>query len=296
LSAYIVGKGGYLLFKRKKMRLRKGPLPFRYVVLISFTLFVFITLQGLWLVDRGIEPTLMHVAQRKTEEIASLAINEAIINKLFDSIDMQDILVSKEDKDGNIVYAGVNQQIVNKVQNQSAIVVQEFLKEIEEGRIPKSIESNELGLSKNHSNEPGVIMSIPLGQATENSLLANLGPKIPIKFTIVGDVNTDIEEKIETVGINNTWISINIIVTVKAKVVIPFATETATVTRPIQIMGQFIPGEVPIYYNQSGDPIQPALPIDPNIKDKEDAKKKKEENAEAIEESAADEVADESAE
>jgi sporulation protein YunB len=296
LSAYIVGKGGYLLLKRKKMRLRKGPLPFRYVVLISFTLFVFITLQGLWLVDRGIEPTLMHVAQRKTEEIASLAINEAIINKLFDSIDMQDILVSKEDKDGNIVYAGVNQQIVNKVQNQSAIVVQEFLKEIEEGRIPKSIESNELGLSKNHSNEPGVIMSIPLGQATENSLLANLGPKIPIKFTIVGDVNTDIEEKIETVGINNTWISINIIVTVKAKVVIPFATETATVTRPIQIMGQFIPGEVPIYYNQSGDPIQPALPIDPNIKDKEDAKKKKEENAEAIEESAADEVADESAE
>ncbi|MCM3731313.1 sporulation protein YunB [Fictibacillus nanhaiensis] len=284
------------MLKRKKMRLRKGPLPFRYVILISFTLFVFITLQGLWLVDRGIEPTLMHVAQRKTEEIASLAINEAIINKLFDSIDMKDILISKEDKDGNIVYAGVNQQIVNKVQNQSAIVVQEFLKEIEEGRIPKSIESDEIGLTKNHSNDPGVIMSIPLGQATENSLLANLGPKIPIKFTIVGDVNTDIEEKIETVGINNTWISINIIVTVKAKVVIPFATETATVTRPIQIMGQFIPGEVPIYYNQSGDPIQPAIPIDPNIKDKKDAKKKNEADAEGIEESAGEEAIDESGE
>lgn len=294
MSAYIVGKGGYLLFKRKKMRLRKGPLPFRYVVLISFTLFIFITLQGLWLVDRGIEPTLMDVAHRKTEEIASLAINEAIINKLFDSIDMQDILISKEDKDGNIVYAGVNQKIVNNVQNQSAIVVQEFLKEIEKGRIPESIAASEgLNLKTSHSNEPGVIMEIPLGQATENSLLANLGPKIPIKFTIVGDVNTDIEEKIETVGINNTWISINIIVTVKAKVVIPFSTETATVTRPIQIMGQFIPGEVPIYYNQSGDPIQPALPIDPDIKDKEDAKKKKEDNAEAVEES---EVADESAE
>lgn len=284
------------MLKRKKMRLRKGPLPFRYVILISFTLFVFITLQGLWLVDRGIEPTLMHVAQRKTEEIASLAINEAIINKLFDSIDMKDILISKEDKDGNIVYAGVNQQIVNKVQNQSAIVVQEFLKEIEEGRIPKSIESDEIGLTKNHSNDPGVIMSIPLGQATENSLLANLGPKIPIKFTIVGDVNTDIEEKIETVGINNTWISINIIVTVKAKVVIPFATETATVTRPIQIMGQFIPGEVPIYYNQSGDPIQPAIPIDPNIKDKKEAKKKNEADAEVIEESAGEEAGDESGE
>lgn len=284
------------MLKRRKMKLRKGPLPFRYVILISFSLFVFITLQGLWLVDRGIEPTLMHVAQRKTEEIASLAINEAIINKLFDSIDMQDILISKEDKDGNIVYAGVNQKIVNNVQNKSAIVVQEFLKEIEEGRIPESIAASEdLNFKKNHSNEPGVIMEIPLGQATENSLLANLGPRIPIKFTIVGDVNTDIEEKIETVGINNTWISINIIVTVKAKVVIPFATETATVTRPIQIMGQFIPGEVPIYYNQSGDPIQPALPIDPDIKEKE-ADKKEEKDTEIIEESDNEEPAEEAAE
>jgi sporulation protein YunB len=258
------------LFKRRKMKLRKGPLPFRFVILISFTFFVFITLQGLWLVDKGIEPTLMYVAQRKTEEIASLAINEAILNKVFDSTDMKDILISKEDKDGSIVYAGVNQKVVNEVQNQAAILVQDFLKQIEEGHIPDSIEPEKLGLTKSYTDQPGVIMEIPLGQATNNSLLANLGPKIPIKFTIVGDVNTDIEEKIETVGINNTWISINIIVTVKAKVVIPFATETATVTRPIQIMAQFIPGEVPIYYNQSGDPIQPAIPLDPDIKEKVD--------------------------
>jgi sporulation protein YunB len=284
------------------MKLRKGPLPFRFVILISFTLFVVITLQGLWLVNKGIEPTLMYVAQRKTEEIASLAINEAILNKVFDSTDMKDILISKEDKEGNIVFAGVNQKVVNSVQNQAAIVVQEFLKEIEEGHIPDSIEPEKLGLAKNYTNQPGVIMEIPLGQATNNSLLANLGPKIPIKFTIVGDVNTDIEEKIETVGINNTWISINIIVTVKAKVVIPFATETATVTRPIQIMGQFIPGEVPIYYNQSGDPIQPALPIDPDIKEKKNKKSDKKKDDVTIIEESSDEAdssgdqADESAE
>ncbi|MBN3554464.1 sporulation protein YunB [Fictibacillus nanhaiensis] len=278
------------MLKRKKMKLRKGPLPFRFVVLISFSLFIIITIQGLWLVDKGIEPTLMYVAQRKTEEIASLAINEAIFNKLFDSIDMQDILISKEDKDGNIVFAGVNQKVVNNVQYKSAIVVQEFLKEIEKGKIPESIKSEKLGLSKKHPDEPGVIMDIPLGQATENSLLANLGPRIPIKFTIVGDVNTDIEEKIETVGINNTWISINIIVTVKAKVVIPFATETAIVTRPIQIMGQFIPGEVPIYYNQSGDPIQPALPIDPQIKEKVKSEDEFQEGTDIPEDSSSEDV------
>ncbi|MDR7072919.1 sporulation protein YunB [Fictibacillus barbaricus] len=258
------------MLKRRKMKLRKGPLPFRFVILISFTLFVFITLQGLWLVDKGIEPTLMSIAQKKTEEVAALAISEAINNEIIKSSEMDNILEYKTDTDGNVVFAGVNQRIVNNVANRSQTVVQKYLKEIEKGKIKNP---EEIGL-ENDDHDSGVIQKIPLGQATKNSLLANLGPKVPIKFMVIGEVNTDIKEKIENSGINNTWINIDVIVTVKTQVVIPFATETTVVTRPIKIMAQFIKGEVPIYYNQSGDPIQPALPIDPDIKDKKETEKK----------------------
>lgn len=255
------------MFKRRKMKLRKGPLPFRFVLLISFILFTFITIQGLWLVNRGIEPTLMLIAQKKTEEIAALAISEAIDNEIIGPSQMDDIIEYKTDNKGNVVFAGINQSVINRVANQSQKVVQKYLKEIEEGKAHEVINNDELGITA-YKNEPGVIMEIPLGQATRNSLLANLGPKIPIKFMLIGEANTDIVEKIENSGINNTWINIDIIVTVKTRIVIPFATETTVVKRPIKITAQFIKGEVPVYYNQSGDPIQPTVPITPDLKDK----------------------------
>jgi sporulation protein YunB len=256
------------LLKRRKMKLRKGPLPFRFVLLISFILFTFITIQGLWLVNKGIEPTLMLIAQKKTEEIAALAISEAIDNEILGPSEMNDIIEYKTDTEGNVVFAGINQSVVNQVANQSQKVVQKYLKEIEEGKAHEVITNDELGITA-YKNEPGVIMEIPLGQATRNSLLANLGPKIPIKFMLIGEANTDIEEKIENSGINNTWINIDIVVTVKTRIVIPFATETTVVKRPIKITAQFIKGEVPVYYNQSGDPIQPTVPITPDLKEKE---------------------------
>jgi sporulation protein YunB len=250
------------------MKLRKGPLPFRFVLLISFILFTFITIQGLWLVNKGIEPTLMLIAQKKTEEIAALAISEAIDNEILGPSEMNDIIEYKTDTEGNVVFAGINQSVVNQVANQSQKVVQKYLKEIEEGKAHEVITNDELGITA-YKNEPGVIMEIPLGQATRNSLLANLGPKIPIKFMLIGEANTDIEERIENSGINNTWINIDIVVTVKTRIVIPFATETTVVKRPIKITAQFIKGEVPVYYNQSGDPIQPTVPITPDLKEKE---------------------------
>ena len=256
------------MLKRRKMKLRKGPLPFRFVLLISFILFTFITIQGLWLVNKRIEPTLMLIAQKKTEEIAALAISEAIDNEILGPSEMNDIIEYKTDTEGNVVFAGINQSVVNQVANQSQKVVQKYLKEIEEGKAHEVITNDELGITA-YKNEPGVIMEIPLGQATRNSLLANLGPKIPIKFMLIGEANTDIEERIENSGINNTWINIDIVVTVKTRIVIPFATETTVVKRPIKITAQFIKGEVPVYYNQSGDPIQPTVPITPDLKEKD---------------------------
>ncbi|MED1862162.1 sporulation protein YunB [Fictibacillus nanhaiensis] len=277
------------MLKRRKMKLRKGPLPFRFVLLISFILFTFITIQGLWLVNKGIEPTLMLIAQKKTEEIAALAISEAIDNEILGPSEMNDIIEYKTDTEGNVVFAGINQSVVNQVANQSQKVVQKYLKEIEEGKAHEVITNDELGITA-YKNEPGVIMEIPLGQATRNSLLANLGPKIPIKFMLIGEANTDIEEKIENSGINNTWINIDIVVTVKTRIVIPFATETTVVKRPIKITAQFIKGEVPVYYNQSGDPIQPTVPITPDLKEKESH-----DELEPSEDSSTEEVSEEQA-
>ncbi|MCD8502072.1 MAG: hypothetical protein LRY71_10840 [Bacillaceae bacterium] len=69
------------MYKRRRFLPRKGPLPFRYVFLISFIIFCVMTVQGLYLVERGIRPTLLDIAQTETQRIATLAINDAVSKK-----------------------------------------------------------------------------------------------------------------------------------------------------------------------------------------------------------------------
>ena len=43
---------------------------------------------------------------------------------------------------------------------------------------------------------------VPLGRVTDNALLGNLGPSVPIEFLVIGDVESDIKTKVVEFGIN----------------------------------------------------------------------------------------------
>ena len=47
----------------------------------------------------------------------------------------------------------------------------------------------------------GATMAVPFGRVTDNALLGNIGPDIPIHFTPVGHVNTDIKQKLSRMGL-----------------------------------------------------------------------------------------------
>ncbi|MFC0187674.1 sporulation protein YunB [Fictibacillus aquaticus] len=259
-----------MLRRRRKFRLRKGPLPIRYVLSLSMIIFMLMTVQGLWIVNRGIEPTLIHIAETKTDEIASQAINEAVMNKIVETGDMDNVVKYVENSKGEVISASIDQKVVNRIMSQAAYIVQAYLKDIEEGRISDlGMMEDDDGAMHEYKKHPGLVAYIPLGQATNNALLANLGPKIPVKYTAIGDVDTDVQETFEEKGINNIKHNVNIIVKVKVKIVIPFATKTAIVERPIPIASYILPGEVPQYYNDSDSgsgSIQPSVPLDPNKK------------------------------
>ena len=44
-------------------------------------------------------------------------------------------------------------------------------------------------------------MAVPFGRVTDNALLGNIGSDIPIHFTPVGHVNTDIKQKLSRMGL-----------------------------------------------------------------------------------------------
>ena len=238
----------------KRPRPRKGPLPFRYVLLLSFIIFVVLTVQGLWLIEKQIRPTLIAVAKTETQKIGTQAINDAISKKIVEQIDMEELILVDRNSNGDITDVRFNTQIYNRVLSEATLRVQKYLKMVEQGQVEDlgvpdgvDVDWNEQSFSQN-----GIIYTIPLGQATNNALLAHLGPQVPVRFSAIGDVKAQMSERIESTGINNTYIRVSVDITVDVKIVIPFATDTEVVATSIPVGVLFVQGQVPQFYNHGG--------------------------------------------
>jgi sporulation protein YunB len=237
---------------------RRGPLPFRYVFLLTFVFFMFTTALSLWIVNKSFEPVLMEIAEKETKRIANLVINNAIEQQfLKDNPEMSDLITVQKDENGKIASVDFNTAIVNRILANTDDYVMQSLKAATEGKI----EELELsGVEPENGKNSGIIYYIPIGQVTNNSLLSNLGPRVPVQFQIIGNVLSDVTKEIKPFGINNVLIEVDIHVSVDIQVVIPFAAKAATVSTKIPIAMHVIQGEVPEFYNNGGN-VNPSFKV-----------------------------------
>jgi sporulation protein YunB len=246
------------------VRKRKGPLPFRYVFLLSFVIFMFSTAFGLWIINKGIQPTLIAYAESKTEQIATLVINKAVNQKIAEDLDVNELIITEQDSNEKITLIKFNPTIVTRVLSETTNVVQRSLNEVEDGNLNalEFISDIEIKTSE-EAKAQGIIYEIPLGQATKNALLGNLGPKIPIRFMPIGEVSSDIVTSTKEFGINNAWLQVAVKIRVNIQIIVPFATKQKTVTTEIPIGMAVLPGDVPEFYNGGKDAVSPSIEVSP---------------------------------
>lgn len=213
---------------------------------ITFILLFFVVGLLFASIHKKVTPVLLTYAESKAMKIATLLITQAVNDQVFHTMDVEDILLS----DNNASQIDVNPIAVNKLLNMITNYVQEYLEKVEAGDI------DSLGVTDTiFSNydikqlKQGVIYEIPSGVVFQNALLSNLGPKIPVRIHLVGDVTSDIETKITNYGINNAFLEIIVHVDVKMQVLLPFASKECQATTNIPLVMKIIEGDVPeIYY------------------------------------------------
>jgi sporulation protein YunB len=199
------------------------------------------------IVERRIEPTLMLIAAQKTDQMAKLAISDAVTKRLTQQgVDFNDIVVLEKDRDGNIMAVNFNFKQYARIVGETTSRIQTRLKEFE---------------------EENVVVTVPLGLATKNVFLEHYGPEIPVSFVPVGSVKTRLETGLKQAGINMVLVTVYIWVEVDLRIVIPFATEQRTVTTQIPITEALIVGKVPdyLYNNPAGKPDVPLPRNAPNV-------------------------------
>lgn len=249
------------LAARRKWKAKRGPLPLRYVFLITFFLFVFSTAGSLWVINENVKPVLMDYARAETKKIAALVINKAINKKVASVMDINDIIETDPDNPGT---TKLNAKIINRVMAETTNLVQMNLKEAEKGNLESLELLSDVDIETEESeSEEGIVYSIPLGQVTNNALLGNLGPKIPIRFHAIGEVTSNVKSNVEPYGINNAYVEVYIQVEVNVQIIVPFATEMTTVVQDIPVAMGMIQGDVPNFYNGGGD-VSPSIEVPSN--------------------------------
>jgi sporulation protein YunB len=243
----------------RRMR-RRGPLPLRYVVLITFITFVLVTFQSLSLINKHIEPSLIKIAETKAREIASQAVNNAISQNVSENIEIDQLIIVHNN--GNEIGYSFNPRVYNHVISEATTRVQNYLNLLESGDIAElEAAFQEADISESNGKD-GIIYEIPLGMATNNTLFSNLGPKVPVRFEILGDVTANIETKYSEIGINNTFLELYVKTEVQMSVIIPLIEREVKVTNSVKIGDLFLQGKVPQYYNGSdkgGNDVNPIV-------------------------------------
>ncbi len=246
-------------FKRQSL-LPSGPLPTKYVLLISLGFFIVSTILAIWIVNKAIEPTLLKYAESETKKMASVVINKAIEESIAKNKDLNDVIteIPKEGEEISVEGIRFNTEIINRFRADTTMRIQEALREIEAGDL-SSVDY--LSTSKDGKNGDGIIHEVPLGKVTNNALLGNMGPDIPVEIHAVSDVQSDVKTTLEPYGINNALIKVVLFVEVNAQVVVPFASKPTKITTDVPIAMRTTSGQVPSYYNGSGNGAGPAIQL-----------------------------------
>jgi sporulation protein YunB len=243
---------------RRRLGRKRGPLPFRYVMLLSFVFFLMSTSLGIWIVNRGLEPSLMRYAESKTKQIASQVITKAINKK---TVDVGDVIRVEPGQNGAQPSASLNTEVINQKLSEITNEIQKNLNAAEKGDLASLQQLTDVDIEVGPSDQDGIVWNVPLGQATNMALLGNLGPKIPVRFHAIGEVRPDVKINPRPMGINNTWIDVAIHLEVSVQIITPFATEITTLPQKIFVGGRLIEGKVPQFYNGGGGGTLPSIEL-----------------------------------
>ncbi|WP_245996761.1 sporulation protein YunB [Brevibacillus invocatus] len=217
----------------------RNPLSRTKAFMIALVFFLVMTIQSLVFLEKRLEPTLLILASQKAEQLAKDAITDAVTKRISQQgVDFNQIVMIEKDNEGRIQAYQFNFREYARIVGETTSRVQNKLQEFEKDKVERTI---------------------PLGLATGNSFLANMGPELPITFVPIGSVKTRLETELKEAGINMVLATVYIFVEVDLRIVIPFATDEKTVTTKIPITHSLIIGDVPqyLYNNPDGKPDVP---------------------------------------
>ena len=179
----------------------------------------------LYYISNKVLPNLLIYSENIVKEEGINLVSKNITNNIIKILDKEELFYIEKDNEGNIESIDYNTKVVNKIISESSLTV----------------ENNFKNFQKKKDN---IVTEVPIFASTNNIFLENLGPKIPIKLRLDGNVITSLETDVKEYGFNSALIEISIKVEANTEVVLPFNTKKEKIVNVIPISIKIVQGNV----------------------------------------------------
>ena len=245
-----------------KMKL-KHKLKFSNIVVILVILISIGVMILFKIFNTKLKPVFLKIANSETKKIATLIINDSVGKQLTSDLTFDNLFNVIKDNNGNINSIDLNSIIVNKLLTTTTNTAILNLKYVEEGKVELLELSDNVTIGYDKDDlKKGIIYNIPTGVIFGNTILSNIGPKIPVKFSLIGSVTSNINTKITNYGINNALIEVYVDISVELEVILPLMTDNVLVTSSIPIAIKLVQGNIPEYFASNLSTPTLSVPIE----------------------------------
>lgn len=205
--------------KLKKKKSIKNRLLMLFILIILFSLII------VYYISNKVMPSLLIYTENIVKEEGITLVSENITDKVINILDKEDLFYIDKDNEGNIESIDYNSKVVNEIIKESSEVVQDNFNKY-----------------KNENNN--IIAYVPVFSGSNNIFLENLGPKVPIKLVLDGNVITSLETNVKEYGYNSALIEISIRIEANVEVILPFKTKKEKIVNNIPVSIKIVQGNI----------------------------------------------------
>lgn len=236
------------MYLKKKIIFRTKKSKVNFVIYIVIALFISVFLLFRY-INNKVSPLLLDYAEIESKKLSSIIVSKAINHEVAKELTTENLFIITKTDEGEIRTIDFNPVLVNQILLKATTAVQTNLKYLEDGDIDKL----ELGDNTLINYDPdnlreGIFYKVPTGIIFNNAILANLGPKIPVRFSLIGDIIANVITNVTNYGINNALIDAKIHLKLNQRVILPISTRDISVEVTVPIALKIVQGVVPEYY------------------------------------------------
>lgn len=206
------------------MKLKKKKSLKKKLFIIILLILVFSILLVYYISNR-VMPTIMITSKNIVKETGMNIISEDVSDKIISILDKEELFNIEKDINGNIESIDYNTKVVNRILKEVSLVSYNNFKKYEK-------------------EKDGVVTYIPLFSGSKNIFFSNLGPKVPIKLTLDGNVITSLDTKVREYGYNSALIEIFVKIEANTEVILPFKTSNEKITNIVPVSIKIVEGDV----------------------------------------------------